>query len=300
MNHFGGLGLRFGPYRVVGTIEVSPDVSLHRAIDTQSGRAVLLRVLFVRMSPQDPTGQQTIARCLAEIEQLRRIQHPHLLPLIDHGLDGRHIYMAYHDTEGHHLAQALYGMSAALPPLTRLPSLGETARLLHEVGAALEALHRADQVHGQLEPRVILIENGRTLLMDAGLLRLQKHLFQLDTTGSFSMTRYTAPEVWLADRVTPASDQYALACIAYELVTGRVPFESPAILDLMNDHLNNTPQPPYRLRPDLAIPPELTFVLWQALAKRPEDRFASVMDFVEAFAKVTQGHTSAPTTFFDV
>lgn len=289
----------YGPYKATYMLDGTADMALYHAMHTQSGRTVLLRVLSVRKGLNDPAVKQAMAQCVDEIGLLARIQHPNLLSVIDYGVDGKYIYIAYPSLSGQHLAAMLYGPNAnPEAPLTRLPSLGETARLLSEIGAALQTLHDADQVHGQLEPRNIFIEGDTTYLADAGLLRLQKYIFQLETTGSFSMTRYSAPEVWQADRAIPASDQYALACLAYELVTGLAPFESPNILGLMNAHLNDMPAPPSRIRPDLNLPVELGFVFWQALAKAPEDRFPSVMAFVDAFVQTIRSRKGAPSTFF--
>jgi serine/threonine protein kinase len=289
----------YGPYKATDMLDGTADMALYHAMHTQSGQTVLLRVLSVRKKLSDPAVQQTMAQCVDEIGLLAQIQHPNLLSIVDYGVDGKYIYIAYPGLSGQHLAEMLYG-SQSNPdvPLSRLPSLGETARLLGEIGAALQAIHNAGQVHGQLEPRSIFIEGRTAYVADAGLLRLQKYIFQLETTSSFSMTRYSAPEVWQADRAIPASDQYALACLAYELVTGVAPFESPTIIGLMNAHLNDMPVPPHRVRPDLNLPAELSFVFWQALAKAAEDRFASVMAFVDAFTQTIRGREGTPSTFF--
>lgn len=290
----------YGPYKATDMLDGTADMALYHAMHTQSGRTVLLRVLSVRKPLTDASVQQAMAQCVDEIGLLARINHPNLLSVVDYGVDGKYIYMAYPSLSGQHLAEMLYG-SQPNPdaPLPRLPSLGETARLLNEVGAALQTIHEADQVHGQLEPRSIFIEDQTAYVADAGLLRLQKYIFQLDATSSFSMTRYSAPEVWEADRAIPASDQYALACLAYELVTGVAPFESPTIIGLMQAHLNDMPAPPHRVRPDLNLPAELGFVFWQALAKAAEDRFSSVMAFVDAFTQTVRGREGAPSRFFD-
>ncbi len=292
---------RYGPYQATEMLDGTADTALYHAMHTTSGRVVLLRVLSVRGPLTDASVQRSIAQCVEGIELLAQIKHPNLLPVLDYGVDGKYIYMAYANMGGQRLAEILYGTHdvqlAAGAPLARLPSLGETTRLLQEVGAALQTVHNAGHVHGQLEPHSLFIEGHTAFVADVGLLRLQKYIFQLEMTSSFSMTRYTAPEVWQADRAIAASDQYALACLAYELVTGLAPFESPTILGLMNAHLNDIPQPPHQARPDLNLPSELTYVFWQALAKKPEDRFQSVRAFVDAFALTMRGRDEGPKLF---
>lgn len=292
---------RYGPYQATEMLDGTADTALYHAIHTGSGRVVLLRVLSVRSQSTDASVQRSIAQCVAEIELLAQLKHPNLLSVLDYGVDGKYIYMAYANVGGHRLAELLYGthadQQAAQVSVARLPSLGETTRLLREVGAALQAAHDAGQVHGQLEPHSIFIEGHTAFVADVGLLRLQKHIFRLEATSSFSMTRYSAPEIWLADRAIAASDQYALACLAYELVTGLAPFESLTILGLMNAHLNDTPKPPHQVRPNSNLPSELAFVFWQALAKNPDDRFPSVMAFADAFELTVRGRDERPKLF---
>jgi len=103
---------------------------------------------------------------------------------------------------------------------------------------------------------------------------------------------YMAPEQW-AGHPVPASDQYALAIMAYELLTGRPPFQGP-LMQVMYQHIHNQPHPPSSLNPRLT--PEVDSILLHALAKKPEDRFASVSAFVRAFQQAIQGiGTAAPT-----
>lgn len=291
---------QYGPYKAVEMLDGSADLALFHAMHTQSGRLVLLRVLAV-LKQNAVKNHDAMTRCLEDLQQLIKIEHPSLTKMVDYGMDGKYLYIAYEGVHGVRLADKLYGghtPTDEIRPIVRLPSLGETAELLRQVGSALQCVHDAGQVHGQIEPYSVFIEGATAFLADVGLLRLQKHVFQMDMTSSFNMTRYSAPEVWASERFTPATDQYALACLAYELVTGSAPFESPKILELMNAHLYNTVRPPHELRPERNLPAELGLIFWQALAKDPSERFPSVLDFVNAFSRIVYGREGSPTGLF--
>jgi serine/threonine-protein kinase len=294
---------QYGPYRVVGMLEASADSALYHALHSRTGRMVMLRVLTIHKDAKNPEKMQQMKHdCLYEIETVRAIQHPHLLPIEDVGESEFHVFYAMPIKQGGTLGLRLYGPGDVYlesdNPLPKLPSLGETGELLRQVGSALQTLHDHRVVHGQIEPRSILTDGTTSFLADAGLLKLYKIIFRLDTTNSFSVTRYTAPEVWDAERPTAASDQYALACITYELITGRAPFESNTILGLMQSHTQEAVIPPNYVRPDLKIPAELSMIFWQALAKPPDQRFSSVKAFVDAFNTTIRGREGTPTDFF--
>lgn len=295
---------QYGQYQIVELLDAAPDSALYHAMNTVTGSLVMLRVLSVR---RDRHEQRTIdgemKRCLDELEIVRNIHHPHLLPILDVQSSGPHVFFAMPIKSGGNLSHRMYGRpdfsyEESLAPI-RLPSLGETTQLILQLGHALQALHEAGHSHGQVEPGSVYTQGREVFLGNAGLLRLNKIIFRLDTTSSFDMTRYSAPEVWGAERSSPASDQYALACLAYEMVTGRFPFDSQTLLGLMDAHLNGSVPPPHLIRPDLKLPQELSFIFWQALAKPVNERFDHIGMFVDAFALCVRGREGEPTDFFE-
>lgn len=86
---------RYGPYQATEMLDGTADTALYHAIHTGSGRVVLLRVLSVRSQSTDASVQRSIAQCVAEIELLAQLKHPNLLSVLDYGVDGKYIYMAY-------------------------------------------------------------------------------------------------------------------------------------------------------------------------------------------------------------
>lgn len=297
------IGRRYGPYHCVGQLDATPDTALFHALHSKTGKLVTLRVLSLRrdLKNLEKLGASK-KEILDEIEAVQAIEHPNLMPILDIGAEEYVVYYTMPLMRGGTLLSRLERTASYLQqggqiPIP-LPSLGEIAQMTSDIAAALQAVHNAGKVHGQVEPRAIAFDNGVAYLAEVGMMKLQKILFHLDTTNSFSVTRYSAPELWQAERPVYASDQYALACITYELLTGRAPFESDTILGLMRSHLDETVIPPNVLRPDLNLPAELSMVFWQALAKPVDERFPSVSEFAKAFNLLATGRKGEPTGFF--
>ena len=180
-----------------------------------------------------------------------------------------------------------------------MPSLGEILEFARLIGNALDYLHGMGISHGSIEPRNILFNaNHEVFLADVGLARLLKILFSLENTGSFWTGKYTAPEVWDGERITPSSDLYSLACVLYHLVTGRAPFDGKTIFDQLEQHKNAIATPPHYIRE--GVPFALTMFFLTATAKTPPERFRTIQEFIYEFGSAIAGDEGEATTFFNV
>jgi hypothetical protein len=172
-------------------------------------------------------------------------------------------------------------------PATALFLLGQAAR-------ALDAAHRKGLVHRDVKPGNLLIERGsdeadpdHVYLADFGITKHAMSRSGLTSTGQFLGTiDYVAPEQIRGTWVAGQADQYSLGCVLYECLTGRVPFEKDLDAAIIWAHVEETPTMPTVLRPDL--PPEIDGVFGRVLAKRPDERYGSCREFVEA-ARVALG-----------
>jgi serine/threonine protein kinase len=166
-------------------------------------------------------------------------------------------------------------------PATSLFLLGQAAR-------ALDAAHRNGLVHRDVKPGNLLIERGadesdpdHVYLADFGITKHAMSRSGLTSTGQFLGTiDYVAPEQIRGTSVMGQADQYSLGCVLYECLTGRVPFEKDLDAAIIWAHVEETPTMPTVLRPDL--PPEIDEVFGRVLAKRPDERYGSCREFVEA------------------
>ncbi len=191
-----------------------------------------------------------------------------------------------------HIAQRVRFLLCSIdaPDSEPLP-LQDVDHIIRQAAEALQYAHDQQIIHRDVKPSNFLIR-GRSggaripnlLLADFGLAKLTN----LSATMSQSIRgtpTYMAPEQWSGSPV-PATDQYALAVMAYELLTGRPPFEGTQ-QQMMFHHLMTQPQPPSRYNPRFS--PDMDAVLLRALAKKPEDRFPSISAFADAFSQALKG-----------
>jgi serine/threonine protein kinase len=226
------------------------------------------------------------AQFKAEVRLLEGLSHPHILPLLDAGLDQEGCpYLVTQYAAGGSLRQRLRQADGQPLPLA------EAVAILSQVGAALHYAHERGIIHRDLKPENILFAaDGRALLADFGI-ALQLGSRSLEAASLSGTPAYMAPEQFRG-QVGRESDQYALACIAYELCTGRHVFAEQDPLVLMYCHTQREPEPPRRLNPQL--PPAVEAVILRGLAKERHERYPSVSAFVTALAASAEDRPEWP------
>ncbi|MFX0579377.1 serine/threonine-protein kinase [Nocardia nepalensis] len=243
----------------------SSDVYL--AEDRERSRLVSLKIL----GPEDSRSPEARARFVHEFDILSALRHPNVVRMYTHGeTDGRlwsaHEYVA--GTTG----------SALVPMPHRRPDLPRVLHVLAGVAAALDFVHASDVVHLDVKPANLLVgadESATMKLSDFDQARwLHRPEPPLATNGFVVVSvPYAAPELLHAGAVSPATDQYALACTAIELLTGRPPFPHPNLMATADAQLHDSP-PEISARQHW-IPPEADAILHRSLAKDPSARYGS-------------------------
>ena len=291
--------LHEGRYRLVRLLGSGGMGEVYLMQDMRVNRQVAIKVIRSESTPYpDSTAAKDAARLFQrEARAIAALEHPNILPLYDFGeeiRDGKTItYMVMpYCTEGT-LASWLHlrGRSGQLQessPSSSPPPLLQPQDIVYLVEQAADALqyaHDHEVIHLDVKPSNFLLRSNRKnpnrptlLLADFGIAR------SFTTVASASLTiRGTptsmAPEQWSSTPV-PATDQYALAVMVYELLTGRPPFVG-SLEQLMYHHFTTQPPPPSTFNPGLSR--AIDAVLLRALAKKPEDRFPSIAAFASAF-----------------
>lgn len=237
-----------------------------------------------------------IDRFYREAKTAASLEHAHIVPVYDYGVQSDVSYVVMRLLTGGTLEQRIsQRRDSSQPP----PSLGEVSRLLGQLANALDYAHSRGIVHRDIKPsNVMFDEQGNAFIVDFGIAKMLESTTSYTASGAAMGTPlYMPPEQWRSEPLTPAADQYALAVTIYSLVTGgKLPFEATTPYGLLHKHLNEAPTPPQAHRAD--VPPAVSYALEKAMAKQPEDRYPTVTAFAQAFEEATRGYTGEMTGFF--
>ena len=254
--------------------------TVFRAQDLRHERHVAIKVLHPDLGAM--LGGE---RFLAEIRTTARLQHPHILPLLDSGEAGGLLYYVMPMVSGETL-RARLDRERPLP-------IGETLKLAQEIGSALDYAHRQGVVHRDIKPDNILLHEGQALVADFGIaLAVQgANGGRITQTGmSLGTPQYMSPEQAMGERALDGrADVYALGAMLYECLCGDPPFTGTTVHAIVSRVLTEKPTPLHVLRD--TIPSGVNQAVMTALAKLPADRFQTVGAFVEA---LTAGASTSP------
>lgn len=284
-------GLQLGHYRLLRLVGSGGMGEVYLAEDPRIHRQVAIKVIRTEISAHPGTaGVEDAARLFQrEAKAIAMLDHPHILPLYDYGeqeangAQFTYLVMPYRP-EGS-LTNWLRQHSSA-----SLPSSTDVVHFILQAASALQYAHDRQIIHQDVKPSNFLIRNNTEMPARPDLLLTDFGVAKLSTaTSSVSHSirgtpTYMAPEQWSGDPV-PATDQYALAVMTYELLVGRPPFQGPP-MRMMYLHTNTQAQPPSTLNPQL--PSDVDLVLLHALAKEPQARFHSITAFANAFRQSLQ------------
>jgi class 3 adenylate cyclase/predicted Ser/Thr protein kinase len=265
----------FGRYLILRPLGRGGMGRVYLAHDSQLDRQVALKAPIL-VEGDRPSLRERFYR---EARAAATLNHPNICPIYDVGCIGETPYLTMAYIEG----QPLHRWAAALSPPVLV-----VLELVRKIAAALEEAHQKGVIHRDLKPSNVLIDHrGEPVVMDFGLAR-RLHLSdeaRLTTPGLILGTpAYMPPEVALgAADARPAGDIYSLGVILYELLSGRLPFEGPP-LGILAQVVRDTIAPPSKHRPDLD--PRLDLLCLKALAREPQDRFASMAEFALEIARL--------------
>jgi serine/threonine-protein kinase len=263
------VGTRFGPYELDSLIGVGGMGEVYRAHDTIKGRTVAVKVLRAEMAA-DPAYQERFRR---ESRVAARLQEPHVIPVHDFGdIDGV-LYIDMRLVEGGSLKDELLANGPLGP--TR------AASIIAQVAAALDAAHADGLVHRDIKPEnVLLTPDGFAYLVDFGIAHGGGDPSMTTTGLVIGSCAYMSAERISGGQVGPSADVYSLTCLLYECLTGRPPFESAELNQLMFAHVFSQPPRPSIMR--RGINRAFDDVIARGMAKQPADRFASAGELAKA------------------
>ncbi|WP_371619559.1 serine/threonine-protein kinase [Streptomyces sp. NBC_00454] len=280
-------GRRIAGYVVEEEIGRGGMAVVYRAHDVRLDRTVALKLLAPELARND-TFRQRFAH---ESKVAAAIDHPHIVPVFEAGETDGMLYIAMRYVAGQDL-RALLDRTGPLPVDT-------AARIAGQVASALDAAHAHDLVHRDVKPGNILVAAGtdsehpeHVYLTDFGLTKKSLSLTGFTSVGQFVGTLdYVAPEQISGKPVDGRCDVYSLGCVVYETLAGGPPFQRDDDMALLWAHQYDPPPPVSSRRSGL--PAGVDEVLARALAKSPEDRWESCLEFTGALRRAGAGATSS-------
>ncbi|HEV2580873.1 MAG TPA: protein kinase, partial [Ktedonobacteraceae bacterium] len=281
-------GMQLGRYRLAQLLGTGGMGEVYLGEDTHIRRQVAIKVTRAEAThyPNSEAARETTRLFQREVRAIAMLDHPYILPLFDYGEQDMEAtsltYMVMPYRREGSLSTWLRQRGERGGGQTLAPQ--EVAHFVQQAALALAYSHAHQIVHQDVKPSNFLLRENELspglpdlLLADFGIAKFTSASASMSQSSRGTPT-YMAPEQW-SGKPVPASDQYALAIMTYQLLTGSVPFQGRQE-QVMYQHFNAQPQPPSARNPH--IPKEVDTVILRALSKKPEERFPAIAAFSSA------------------
>jgi serine/threonine-protein kinase len=271
-------------FKIVSLIARGGMGKVYRAEQAPLGRACALKVLNANYSGEnDPEFHK---RFFLEASMTSKLTHPNTVTIFDYGrTDDDIYYMAMEYLEGHTLHRAI--KQAGRFPEER------TAHVARQICRALREAHSLGIVHRDLKPaNVYLVEHGDepdfVKVLDFGLVKNTADASEELTQAGLFMgsPKYMSPEQIGGEKVDGRTDIYALGIMMYEMMTGRVPFDSATSVNILMAHVKETAPPMRQLNPEVQVSAAMEETIARCMAKAPDDRFRSMDEVLGALKRI--------------
>ncbi len=271
-----------GEYIITERIGSGGMGSVYKAEQPSMNRLVAIKVLHSRFATRD----DLVARFRREARAMSQLAHPNTARVYKYGeLDDGAVYFVMDYLEGRNLAHEVRENGPMEPQ--------RALNVMVQVCGALEEAHRAGIVHRDLKPENVFLTNqGGTTdfpkVLDFGLAKMSEKqmgrgsMMFTQQGMVFGTPEFMSPEQAQGETIDRRSDIYSLALILYELLTGKLPFDAKSPIDIMKAHVKDKPIPLSERVPGKTFAPELDATIARALAKKPDDRYDTAVDFAEA------------------
>ena len=264
------VGQQIGNYRIIRLLGEGGFAEVYLGEHLHLGTQAAMKILYAQLATDDMEQFRAEARIIA------RLEHPHIVRVLDFGLDGKTPYLVMSYAPGGTLRQ-LYSRGKQVP-------LAAVVSTVQQAADALHYAHSQKLVHRDVKPENMLVgRRNEILLSDFGIALVTQSSRYQRTRDVVGTAAYMSPEQ-IQGKPRPASDQYSLAVVVYEWLTGERPFQG-SFTEIAVQHAV-TPAPPLREKVP-TISPEVERVVLTALAKDPLQRFATIQAFANALEQAS-------------
>ncbi len=248
--------------------------AVYRAYQPTVEREVAVKVILAKYA-NDP---EFVRRFEAEAQLIARLEHLHIVPLYDYWREPNNAYLVMRWLRGGNLFTSIQKNGCW--------EIQAAAQMLEQIAAALAVAHRHGIIHRDLTPANILLdEEKNAYLADFGIAKEAVSVTREERL--FGSPAYMAPEQIKIEPITPQTDIYSLGIVLYETLTGKTPFDSNSVTELLQKHLTDPIPPLQIIRPDL--PHSFNQVIMRATAKNPVERFPDTLSMATAFRQAIRG-----------
>lgn len=276
---------RIGRYEIVSELGRGAMGIVYRAHDTRIARDVAIKTIKLadQVAPDEMQGLRE--RLFREAQSAGRLSHPGIVTIYDIAEENGIAYITMEFVEGRTLEELMNDGEVG--------DLKAVAQLVDQMARSLDYAHARQIVHRDAKPSNILVTpDGHTKITDFGIARITSS--QMTQTGTVMGTpSYMSPEQVRGESIDGRSDQFSLAVMAYELVTGCKPFIGDGLTDVIFKIVSEKPDPPSAI--NTALPTELDKIILKGLAKRPDERFQDCHAFAAEFNACLAGYETAST-----
>ena len=272
---------QLGRFKLIEQIGKGSMGVVYRGQDTEFGRVVAIKVLSADMAAEE----EGVARFRREAQAAAELDHPNIIQVYDYGEDQGHLFMAMELLQGRDLTDVIRDGQL---------SLSQKIHIMHQVCDGMAYVHEQEIVHRDLKPgNIHVLPDGHIKIMDFGLVRLGWS--QMTAAGAvMGSPRYMSPEQMRGETVTVQSDVFSLGSVFYEMVSGRLAFDSKQMHEIMFGVLMKEPVPLAEVAPD--IPPEVVALVEKAHKKSLAERYkhaGEMRDELEVMLEAIRGSSAA-------
>lgn len=269
-----------GRYQVQDKIGTGGMATVYRGQDQVLGRTVAIKTML----PQYANDPSFAARFKQEAQAAAALSSPYIVSVYDWGKDGESYYIVMEYLRGTDLKSGIRKHGAL--------DSRKVAQIGSQIAQALSVAHRHDIIHRDIKPQNIMVQpDGNIKVMDFGIARAKNSSLTTDNSV-LGTAHYVSPEQSTGKPLGPTTDIYSLGIVMYEAATGRVPFAGDDAISVAMKQVNEAPQPPSLINPN--VDPALEAIILRCMEKNPADRYQSADELARALRDFIAGRATIP------